>query len=121
MDFTTCTRCTGQVAADSTHCPECGAVQAGRSATLHRQHPDKVLAGVCAGLARQFGIDTVILRLFFAIAGLVSLGTVFWAYIVLWVLMPDVPGGRSPASKLMRSLRSMFTSDGVPTRDNAAW
>lgn len=86
---------------------------------MHRGHPDKVIAGVCAGLSDQLGIDTVIIRLFFAIAGFVSLGTVAWAYVLLWVLMPERMGAPSPASKLLRNVKTAFSSDGLPTRDVA--
>lgn len=81
---------------------------------MHRGHGDKVIAGVCAGLAEQFGMDAVIIRIFFAIAGVVSLGTAAWAYVALWVLMPERPGERSPAAKLVRKVKGAFTSDGQP-------
>ena len=87
---------------------------------MHRGHPDKILAGVCAGLSAQLGIDAVILRLFFGIAGLVSLGTVFWAYLFLWVLMPARPGELSPAAKGLRKLKGLLSSDALPTRDTAS-
>ncbi|MFL5321018.1 MAG: PspC domain-containing protein [Myxococcaceae bacterium] len=84
---------------------------------MHRGHADKVLAGVCAGLSDQLGIDTVIIRLFFGIAGLVSLGTVFWAYLLLWALMPERPGVISPAAKAMKKVKGWFTAGptGQPT------
>lgn len=119
MDSKTCAFCSAEVAFAASHCAACGAKQPG--STMHRGHPDKILAGVCAGLSDQLGIDAVIIRIFFGIAGFVSLGTVFWAYVLLWVLMPERPGMPSPASRMMRNVKSAFTSsDGIPTRDTAA-
>jgi len=46
------------------------------------------LAGVCAGIAREFNIDPTIVRLFFVLTAIFS--TVgFWAYIVLVFIMPE--------------------------------
>ena len=61
--------------------------------------------------------DTVVIRIFLAIAGLVSLGTVAWAYVLLWVLMPERAGEVSPAAKILRSVKGLFTPSGIPTRD----
>lgn len=110
METKTCAFCQTEMSTLSGKCPNCHARQPGY--TMHRGHEDKVLAGVCAGLSEQFGIDAVIIRIFFGIAGLVSLGTVFWAYLLLWALMPERPGAISPAAKFTRKLKNAFTSDG---------
>lgn len=57
--------------------------------TLSRPQNGKVIAGVCAGLARRFGLPKSLVRLVFVIFGLVGAGEV--AYIVLWVMMPKDP------------------------------
>ena len=54
---------------------------------LVRSSSDKMVAGVCGGLAKYFGIDTAIARLLmvlFALAG----GPGIVAYVILWVIMP---------------------------------
>ncbi|HEX6202720.1 MAG TPA: PspC domain-containing protein [Thermoanaerobaculia bacterium] len=64
---------------------------------LERSRTDKVVAGVCGGIARQYGWDPTIVRVVYV------LGSVFSAafpgilvYLVLWFLMP-LEGSR-PAS-----------------------
>ena len=59
---------------------------------LQRDLQNKVLGGVCSGVANYFGIDTAIVRVLFAIA-LFVFGTGFWLYILLWILMPAAPIG----------------------------
>ena len=51
---------------------------------------DRMLAGVCGGIAEYLNIDPVIVRFVFALATLLTLG---WAgvvaYIILALVMPD--------------------------------
>jgi phage shock protein PspC (stress-responsive transcriptional regulator) len=47
-----------------------------------------MVAGVCAGLARRFGIKSSTMRLIFVVSCLLP-GPQFVAYIVLWILLPD--------------------------------
>ncbi len=54
---------------------------------LRRTRDDKMLTGVCGGLARYFNIDPVIVRLVFVMA--VFLGGVSpLIYLLLWIIMP---------------------------------
>lgn len=53
-----------------------------------RNPDDKVISGVCSGLAAYFGIDPVILRILFVIFFFVG-GSSFWVYIVLWIAIPE--------------------------------
>jgi len=53
---------------------------------LARPRDRKIIAGVCAGLARRFGLSTGLIRFAFIVFGLVGAGEI--AYIVLWILMP---------------------------------
>lgn len=55
-------------------------------ASLTRPRSGKIIAGVCAGLADRFGINTTLVRLGFVLFGLVGAGEL--AYIVLWIIMP---------------------------------
>jgi len=54
---------------------------------LYRDENRKVIGGVCAGLAEYFNIDTAIMRVIFVFATL-FLGTSFWLYIILWIVIP---------------------------------
>ena len=60
---------------------------------LTRSANDKILGGVCGGLAHYFGIDPVIVRLIFV--GLVFAGGIsIVLYPILWMIMPIVDTGR---------------------------
>lgn len=54
---------------------------------LQRDTQNKVIGGVCSGLANYFDIDASLVRLLFAIAFFVF-STGFWIYILLWIVMP---------------------------------
>jgi phage shock protein PspC (stress-responsive transcriptional regulator)/ElaB/YqjD/DUF883 family membrane-anchored ribosome-binding protein len=51
---------------------------------LVRNSDDKIIAGVCSGLANSIRIDPVIMRILFV----VFFGVAFWIYIVLWIVVP---------------------------------
>jgi phage shock protein PspC (stress-responsive transcriptional regulator) len=55
---------------------------------LVRPRDGKVLAGVCAGLGRRFGIDPWPARLLFVLLMLVIPGSQILVYPILWILMP---------------------------------
>lgn len=54
---------------------------------LQRDTQNKVIGGVCSGLANYLGLDASLVRLFFAIAFFIF-STGFWVYIILWIVMP---------------------------------
>ncbi len=56
---------------------------------LVRPRADRVIGGVCTGLARRFGIDPWPMRWLFLIALIVLPGSPILIYPVLWILMPD--------------------------------
>lgn len=49
---------------------------------------DRMIAGVCAGLARRFGLSPTTVRVLFLLSCLLP-GPQFVVYIALWILMPD--------------------------------
>jgi phage shock protein PspC (stress-responsive transcriptional regulator) len=57
------------------------------SRRLTRDTRHKVVAGVCSGLARQFGLSRTGLRVAFVVSCVLP-GPQFIAYLVLWVVMP---------------------------------
>ncbi|MVA75372.1 PspC domain-containing protein [Auraticoccus sp. F435] len=57
------------------------------STTLSRSTSNAMIAGVCAGIARRFGISATMVRLLFVISCLIP-GPQFIIYIALWVLLP---------------------------------
>ncbi len=58
--------------------------------TLSRPRHGKVIAGVCAGLARRFGLSPMVVRVL-AVLSLLLPGPQVIAYLVLWVVMPQDP------------------------------
>ncbi len=57
---------------------------------LYRSVTDKMLGGVCGGLAEYFAVDPVIVRLIFVLA-VVFGGSGIIAYIILWIIIPQKP------------------------------
>ena len=54
---------------------------------LSRNSMNRVIGGVCSGLAEYFGLDIALVRIAFVIAFLfASFG--FWLYIILWIVLP---------------------------------
>lgn len=49
---------------------------------------DRMLGGVCAGLARHLGMDPTLMRVLVLVLGLVSGGAVLVAYLALYFLVP---------------------------------
>jgi phage shock protein PspC (stress-responsive transcriptional regulator) len=66
---------------------------------LYRNADDKIIAGVCSGLANHFGIDPVVLRILFV----VLFGALFWVYILLWILIPSTSIQSNITRRLYRS------------------
>ena len=54
---------------------------------LFRNENDKILGGVCGGLANYFNIDVVVVRIIFVI--LLFSGIGFLTYIVMWIAVPS--------------------------------
>jgi phage shock protein C len=55
---------------------------------LIRPRAGRVLAGVCAGLARRFGMRPAVVRVLFVVSLLLP-GPQVLLYIALWILMPS--------------------------------
>lgn len=62
--------------------------QTGKNKKLYRDENDKVLGGVCSGLAHYFGIDVAVVRIIFVILA-ISFGFGIIPYLVLWVAVPS--------------------------------
>jgi phage shock protein PspC (stress-responsive transcriptional regulator) len=58
------------------------------SRKLVRPRDGRMIAGVCAGLARRFGLSVGLVRLLFVLSVFLP-GTQVIVYIVLWILMPN--------------------------------
>lgn len=58
---------------------------------LYRSNTDKMIAGVCGGLAKYFGVDPTLVRLIFALLVFFGVGSGLVLYIVLALIMPLEP------------------------------
>ncbi|GAA4796716.1 PspC domain-containing protein [Streptomyces sp. C10-9-1] len=57
-------------------------------AALTRPSEGRMIAGVCAGLARRFGLSATTMRIIFLVSCLLP-GPQFLLYLALWVLLPS--------------------------------
>ncbi|MCH8494927.1 MAG: PspC domain-containing protein [Balneolales bacterium] len=55
---------------------------------LVKSSSDKMLLGVCGGLAQRFGIDSTIVRAIFVIGAILGVGSFILIYFVLAIVMP---------------------------------
>ena len=56
---------------------------------LYRNTSNKMIAGVCSGLAEYIGIDPTVVRLIWALIGLTGAGIL--AYLVAALIIPENP------------------------------
>lgn len=54
-----------------------------------RSRNQRMLAGVCGGVAEYFDIDVNLVRVAAVVGAFVSLGTVALIYLAAWMLMPN--------------------------------
>ena len=57
---------------------------------LYRSQTDRMVAGVCGGLARNFNIDPTVIRLVFVVLALAG-GPGVLLYLLLWIITPIEP------------------------------
>jgi phage shock protein PspC (stress-responsive transcriptional regulator) len=58
------------------------------AATLSRPRRERVVAGVCAGLARRFGVSKTLVRVGFVVSCILP-GPQVLLYLALWVILPS--------------------------------
>jgi phage shock protein C len=56
---------------------------------LRRSRTNKVLAGVCGGVAQYLGVDPVAVRVAFAVLAFITGGLAVLGYVVAWLIMPE--------------------------------
>lgn len=57
---------------------------------LYRSRKDRMIAGVCGGLAEHFGIDSTWIRLLFILMFFLG-GCSLLIYIIMWIIIPIAP------------------------------
>ena len=58
---------------------------------LYRSGKDRVLGGVCGGIAEYLEVDPVVIRLLWVVFTLVSMGAGVLIYLIAWVIVPRNP------------------------------
>lgn len=55
---------------------------------LVRTRDDRMVAGVCGGVARYFAIDPTLVRVLAVLGTVFGFGSLLLVYLVMWVLVP---------------------------------
>ena len=58
---------------------------------VYRSKKNKMLAGVCGGIAEYFDVDPVLVRLLFVMLALMGFAGII-LYLVAWLIIPESPG-----------------------------
>lgn len=59
------------------------------SKKLTRSSSNKMIAGVCAGIANYFGWDVSMIRIIYSLATIFTIFSGVIIYIILWIIMPE--------------------------------
>jgi phage shock protein C len=62
---------------------------------LYRSKSERMIGGVCGGIAAYFSIDPTLIRILFIIFGL-AVGGGILLYLILWLLIPEEPAMVEP-------------------------
>jgi phage shock protein PspC (stress-responsive transcriptional regulator) len=71
--------------------------------SVQRNSADKVLGGVCSGLAHYFRLDPSVVRVLFAALAFASFGTWVLIYLILWLVLPSAFLKPNTRKRLYRS------------------
>ena len=97
-----CPQCGTENPANATYCGKCGR-KLGQTPVQQptysgpkrfvRCSDNKQIGGVCAGVAKYFDIDISLVRALTLISFLFTGSATFWAYIIMWIVIPEEPCG----------------------------
>jgi phage shock protein PspC (stress-responsive transcriptional regulator) len=77
----------------------------GSGKVLVRPRDNRIIAGVCAGLAEYIGMDVNLVRVIAALLTLFTAGTGVLAYAVAWIVIPEEGQKSSIAEDLFNKSR----------------
>jgi phage shock protein C len=92
-----CTKCGVELREVDRFCSQCGHGAAVRAATetprpLMLDKRNKKIAGVCAGFARYFEVDVVLMRVLWLGMAIGTGGIGFLVYLAAWIVIPADAG-----------------------------
>lgn len=61
------------------------------SKKIYRSEKDKVIAGVCVGLAEYLNVDVTLVRLVFLAGAFLGFSSTIWIYLAMWIIVPVEP------------------------------
>jgi phage shock protein PspC (stress-responsive transcriptional regulator) len=58
---------------------------------LYRSTMNKQIAGICGGLGEYLNVDPTVMRILFVAGFFLTGSLMFWAYLVMWIVIPEPP------------------------------
>lgn len=91
-----CAGCGASLSGDARFCSACGKAvtepPAGRPVEpLIRPFAGRKVAGVCQGLANQYGWDVTLIRIITVLLAVAAFPIGFVVYLVFWLMVPEQP------------------------------
>jgi phage shock protein C len=65
---------------------------------LYRSRRERMVSGVCGGIAEYFEIDPTLIRLIAVVLAVASFGTAFVVYLVMAIVVPEEPADTAEGS-----------------------
>ncbi|MEZ4813297.1 MAG: PspC domain-containing protein [Caldisericia bacterium] len=84
---------------------------------LYKSRSDRVISGVCGGIAKYFSVDPTLIRVIWVISFLIG-GVGFFGYIIAMIIIPTEPYSQKGSDKkvdVFESNTSSFSDDGFDT------
>ena len=78
------------------------------STPFYRDPERRLIAGICAGLAKRLNTEPTWIRLALAVLVLLTGGILIWAYLIMWAITPIAPNGVAPFTRWMGRVSQFF-------------